>query len=402
MVYSPLKFWRSTVQLPLFCALMGVAGAIDSGQPARMDFDSIRVGNTVRRELSIINESDKVLAVKDANSSCSCLRVIGTPRTVGPKAEGKIAVEYTPVNEGHADVELLVETDRAGDPVIAFRWVGEVAPAGPDAGAIRDREADGVLISADELAGQKEKGGLMIIDIRDSGKFNLCHIAGAVNWPWTMLKNFGSLKKRRIVIHGSGSDDGAVVREALGLMQAGFESVHVLRGGVRAWMLAKFPVLGPGVESARAGFVEAADFFSSSQDDWLVFQLEGADGSADGRLPGTVAFRADTDHPAIFAAELRSKLALSPRVSKILFISGEGERYEAIEKNLRAGFRVPIFYLDGGDRAYRRLVAQRSAMLDRRELKLISTGPGDGRLPNGLVPGGGNGCGSCPKKTLQK
>src|SRR5258708_4110314 len=120
---------------------------------------------------------------------------------------------------------------------------------------------DGILVSPQDAAPIRGGGGVMLTGVRGPVGFHLCHVDGSLNWQVRMLKGIASLKARKLVLIGKGSDDESVVRDALDLRAAGFESTRVLRGGLRACMQMGLPLRGSGIGTARPASVSPLEFF---------------------------------------------------------------------------------------------------------------------------------------------
>lgn len=390
-------FVRGWLSFVVLLSGSGVLGASTASN--RMNFDGARVGQTIRRELGLKNPSAKALTIRDAASSCSCLRVLSWPRRVGPGAEAVISVEYVPEKQGRAQLEVLVETDREADPVVAYRWEGDVQAGIAAAGAVRDVDAATVLIGVARLRELMRGGAVMLVDVRAPEQFNLCHIEGAANWPLRMVGNLASRREKAIILHGVGSEDDALEAHALRAKESGAHSVFVLRGGVRAWMAAGHPVIGIATESSRVALIQPVELLASRQDDWVVLDLGGGEAlSAAGRMPGGFRIGATLDERTAFLSEVRSALDARKGASRLLFVSELGEQYEIVEREYARSIGVPVYYLQGGSRAYREFVAWRQSLGERREMTLAFGGEISGRTSARLQPRVGGGCKTCPDR----
>lgn len=77
---------------------------------------------------------------------------------------------------------------------------------------------------------------LTIVDVRDRGSFNECHILGAIAMPMETLVDRAqdSLEKNRD-IYVYGANDGETSSAAQALREAGFVRVAELKGGLSGW-----------------------------------------------------------------------------------------------------------------------------------------------------------------------
>jgi rhodanese-related sulfurtransferase len=90
-------------------------------------------------------------------------------------------------------------------------------------------------VTVDELAKRLQRGGAVVIDVREPNEFAAGHIGGAINVPLSKLAaGLGDLDRdaETFVICQSGRRS---VTGARLLMRAGFKHVHNVAGGTSAW-----------------------------------------------------------------------------------------------------------------------------------------------------------------------
>ena len=371
------------------------ADVAEATKPASLDFSGVRAGEVAQRQIAFSNPGDKPIAIKSVSASCSCTRILGFPKTVAAKSDGTVLLEFRPPKPGHFDIEVLIETDREKDAIIAMHWAGEVAATDTNHPSSAGIPGDAILLSPQDVFAMRGSGSVMLADVREPGDFNLCHVAGSVNWPVRVLKGIASLKARKLVLIGKGSDDESLVREALALRADGFASTQVLQGGLRAWTQMRLPLDGPGVGTVRPASVSPLEFFGTRQDEWLVIEVASA-GSAGKSIPGASRLALGVDWVGEFSRILNAETAKRGIPFRVLVASEAGERYENIEKALPANLAAPVFYLDGGLRAYRSFAKDQAALQNRREIRL-STNRGLDADFNTTVSRDTTGCESCPK-----
>ena len=86
---------------------------------------------------------------------------------------------------------------------------------------------------------------LTIIDVRSRDAFNASHITGAISFPLNQLAERASMsleQVRDIYVYGSSDQESAAAVAAL--MEAGFQNVAEIQGGLSAWKVAGFPTEG--------------------------------------------------------------------------------------------------------------------------------------------------------------
>lgn len=396
----------------LICgSLLGLLGGIGYGvlpEPdvvlsdiAGLDFTGVRAGQVANRQVAFSNPGDKPIAIKSVNASCSCTRILGFQKTVAANGVGTVLLEFRPPKPGHFEIELLIETDREKEAIVALHWSGDVAAAAQDHPSSTNIPSDGILISPQDAVVLRGDASAMLVDVREPGDFNLCHVDGSMNWPVRVLRGIRSLKARKLVLIGKGSDDQSLVREALALRAAGFESTQVLQGGLRVWTQMRLPLAGSGVGTVRPASVAPLEFFGTRQDEWLVIDVASAGGGLGEGIPGASRLALNSDWVSEFSRILNAETAKRGAPFRVLVVSEAGEQYENIEKALPANLPSPVFFLDGGLRTYRDFAKEHAALLNRREIKL-STTQGAASDFNSTVTRDATGCSSCPKKNTAK
>ena len=103
--------------------------------------------------------------------------------------------------------------------------------------------------SPEEVKAARDKGEIVIIDVRTPQEFAFEHIEGAMNFPMAYF-DAGALpgqSDKRIVLHcGSGMRSEKMARVAA---DAGLDTIAHLEGGFGAWKAAKLPYIGTEMAS---------------------------------------------------------------------------------------------------------------------------------------------------------
>jgi rhodanese-related sulfurtransferase len=102
-------------------------------------------------------------------------------------------------------------------------------------------------VKPEELKGMITGGGkgFLVVDVQPKGAYDLGHIKGAVNFPWSQeIKSAGKLPKGKTLIlycdcgHEEDSTDSA---QQL-VTKFGYTNVKVLEGGWSGWQKLGYPV----------------------------------------------------------------------------------------------------------------------------------------------------------------
>ena len=106
-------------------------------------------------------------------------------------------------------------------------------------------KAGGSTVTPQKLTNLVNRQNAVVLDIRENSVFQSGHIVNSVNIP---QKNFGQqnskLEKYKqrdvIVVCNKGNSAVSAAKE---LRKAGFSNVHVLQGGINAWVSAGMPTV---------------------------------------------------------------------------------------------------------------------------------------------------------------
>ena len=92
------------------------------------------------------------------------------------------------------------------------------------------------------------------VDSRNPEEFEAAHIVGAINIPFQFvtrdqdqMRGYGA-----VVVYGRGYNDPRAEGMTKRMLDLGFENVHLLRGGIRAWINENRPVEGTEVDAENA------------------------------------------------------------------------------------------------------------------------------------------------------
>jgi rhodanese-related sulfurtransferase len=229
----------------------------------------------------------------------------------------------------------------------------------------------------------QDKQDLVFVDVRESQAFEQVRIPGSLNIPLFAVKTKAFLKGKTLVLVDEGYRPRQLAEACEQLRQAGFDA-RFLFGGLNAWHIwsAKFillPLQGDIFTQKTLNRMPPRALFAEQEGKyWLVINVS-ASGEAQS-LPGgelhppgppqggnvqpqTLSVPFNRDHPKQFLADIEHAVAHAPTRSEwflIVIANQHGEDYEAIERVLQNTRIAPVFFLEGGFKAYRQFVAQQT------------------------------------------
>lgn len=136
--------------------------------------------------------------------------------------------------EALKDIPRAAGVCRADDP--------EALPATTTISAVDlDRACAVSAVQAHALISEQ---GALVIDVRGAREFATAHIGGAWNTGAMQLRARTHLAKQTLLLFGDGRGEAQLHADCTRLRQMGFSSMHVIAGGLPAWVAAGQPIEG--------------------------------------------------------------------------------------------------------------------------------------------------------------
>lgn len=244
-------------------------------------------------------------------------------------------------------------------------------PAAPPASAaVRPLEhRESCLVPVKTVLRQQEQGKAVLVDVRDAESFSRYRIPGSLNIPLHAVKTKAFLRSESIVLVDQGHVSAALEAGCSELKRAGFSSVAVLRGGLRAWYADRGPLEGEARSADDLDRLMPAELFAErTRSDWLVLSFSN-DGRASLRcwLPPRVEQVSGTGSPAIRAiAEAVARARRAEPGLRVLVASDTGADRAALSALLaKAGVQDALF-LESGLEGYREFVSNQIVIWGRQ------------------------------------
>jgi len=132
------------------------------------------------------------------------------------------------------------------------------------------RYSDIATVQSDYLANK-----ILLLDVRDKSEYEEFRIPRAVHVPLHQLKYKSYLKKKSLVLVGSGKQYKTLEQTFSDLQEEGFEDISILDGGIRAWFETMGLVDGKKSEARRLNLLSVKDFITEAQHGpWLIIDVD--------------------------------------------------------------------------------------------------------------------------------
>jgi rhodanese-related sulfurtransferase len=231
---------------------------------------------------------------------------------------------------------------------------------------IRDPEADWYVAPAELLVDGRVRPGVTIVDVRGREKFDACRIPGSLEIPMHLVKTKSFLRSTEVVLLDEGLGAERVERECRRLAGDGFRSIHVLKGGLDRWRRQGGAVTGWQARDGGLTGISAAEFMESrGNSEWLIVCAGGEGSELEYGLPPHVTIPLAAGL-AGFASEIEERLRRLGGVREVVIVDRDGSFREALGAVLEGVRDAGVFYLEGGQAAWRDHLSELTRMRGSR------------------------------------
>lgn len=238
----------------------------------------------------------------------------------------------------------------------------DVAPGEKRLAASR-RNADlKCAITAQELVGSYSKSDTLVVDVRANAEFVRYHIANAMNLSLAELKTKDFLKNKAVTLVGNGKGEQELYAACADLKAAGFGKVHVLRGGMMAWLAERQPVDGMAPEPVQMALLTPEELFQETSFDANVLLAAPNAGGMRSHVPMAVPISGDTVGAIKAALERRKKELKHMAYASVVLIAGERYDRARLAETLAALKPVPVLVYAESAAAYGQYLSTQKAM----------------------------------------
>jgi rhodanese-related sulfurtransferase len=207
------------------------------------------------------------------------------------------------------------------------------------------------------------------IDVRAAADSRAAPIPGALAIPLVELRSKSFLQSSPIVLIGSGRDDADLAHACGELRRAEFQQVKLLRGGIRAWVSARRPVMADGGVMQNLDLIAAGDLHrQASAAPWLML---GIDLPLSDALPAAMASLQQVDarnSPARALDAVRRRqaelahLEKSAQPNAIVLVARDDASATKLRDAVRGAGLEDVLVLQGGMAGYRAFLSQQQSI----------------------------------------
>lgn len=204
----------------------------------------------------------------------------------------------------------------------------------------------------------------VFVDTRLPAEYGQFGVRGAVNLPVDDLPAKGFLKRKRVVLLGSGKGDQSLFRACARLKREGFGRVHVIRGGVMLWHLTQQPMIGRPPHPYALAALNPAEFWREGQFDENIVMHVPDMKAVEEHVPFAVELSGASTEGVRAVLQRRSQELKGAPLHAVVLVTGTevtSAHWEAIQQRL---WPIPVLHYSGGIAALAAAAAQQAAAWD--------------------------------------
>ncbi len=201
----------------------------------------------------------------------------------------------------------------------------------------------------------------VLVDLRPASDFAQYHADRAVNLDAAALRSKLYLKPKPILLMGSGKNERERYVACGTLKRAGFKRVHVLRGGMPAWLAAGMTVVGRALGAAPVT-LSAEELWAEAQFEGNVVLLGASLGAIEHQLPFSATVQSWTPDAVKRVLERRRKALRNIPLAAVIVAAGDETLTEAQLSSLQQASGAPVLVYTGTNAAFERAMTVQKAI----------------------------------------
>lgn len=209
----------------------------------------------------------------------------------------------------------------------------------------------------------------MIVDIRDSKKYEKSHIPKSLNIPFKMIFKKPFLRGEKIILVNEGWYDKELEESLAGLTDLNIKAL-ILRGGINSWYRSHRPVTGLSFSKDSLSKISVKKFYAIDKKNTGIITIDK--NLSNSFKSGFIFYLSNNDIQN--SSQIISLIKKQKKGIKTIFLLSE-KPLEKIEQNLVKSGLTPVFKVDGTINEYLSWAKKMDsiAFKDNREQK---QGPG--------------------------
>lgn len=220
----------------------------------------------------------------------------------------------------------------------------------------------GCAISANEVRAQMTDPHVMLIDLRSAAEHQAFHIENSMSINLAGLQSKPYWRDKALILIGGGKLEEELYTSCARLKQAGYKQVHVLKGGMLAWLAQNQAVVGRPISPQQQARLSDAEFWQETQGDNALLVISKEHSAFQTEFPLSVILPQVNAETLRTAVERRRKVVRSPKLMSVILIANADVSDEQIRNLQQLVLPETLLVYTEGREAYKRQVVIQKAI----------------------------------------
>lgn len=225
-------------------------------------------------------------------------------------------------------------------------------------------------MTAPEMLAILKRPETVVVDTRNTSEYSEFQIEGSMNLPVSGLRHKAYLRDKALVLVGTGKAERMLYEACASLKKNGFKQVHVLRGGLAAWLSYAQPIAGRPPSVSSLVQLAPTELWAESQFDANLVLISSQQAALQNQLPYAIRIPQDSKE-AIKATlerrqkELKKELKKGGRdhaLASIVLVTGNLTSTEQLADLRQALKPIPLLVYSDTVENYTRYLATQKAI----------------------------------------
>lgn len=238
--------------------------------------------------------------------------------------------------EALKDIPRAAGVCRADDP--------EALPAVTTIPAVEiDRACAVTPLQAHKMIGEQ---GALVIDVRGAREFATAHIVGAWNTGAMQLRARTHLVNQTVLLFGDGKGEAQLHADCTRLRKMGFSAIHVIAGGLPAWIAAGQPIEGTPPLLTKLVHLSASELHAELELGAPRVLVHPSAASFQRLVPASTLLRSTS------ASAITSAMTKGDDVMLTVIVAARDALNAEQIRRIATGQRRPVLFYEDGDAAF--------------------------------------------------
>lgn len=203
----------------------------------------------------------------------------------------------------------------------------------------------------------------LMIDIRSAEDFGRFHVDGAWNLGAEQIRLKRFLAQRSLALMGDGKNERALYETCNRLKESGYTAVYVVRGGMPAWLIEGFPIVGNATSVDEMLILSPMEFYQEAASNLSHVFLTPNMAQLASNLTNATLLSSEKQVDIVTTIKRATQRLTAQRVATIIIAADASFDRRNVLKIVSAVKSQSILFYFGGAEAYTKIVAQHKSII---------------------------------------